>query len=316
MPIVAGRPQAMPPGSAGLPFTPQQRVLLRTAGACSVAVAVILIAGKLWAWRLTGSVAVLSSLADSLLDLIASLITFFAVRVALTPADREHRFGHGKSEAVATLAQALIVSASALFVGAEAFRRLLSPAEITAPEIGLIVMIGSLALTTALVIFQRFVVRRTGSLAIGADAVHYRSDILTAIAVLAAIFLSYRFGWYAADPLLALAVVALIFWSVRTIAIDALDVLLDRELPSETRREIREIAARHSAVLGVHDIRTRSAGPRQFIQLHLELDPGLSLKKVHEISSEVEKRVLERFPQAEVLIHADPFGFPDARDPF
>ena len=297
-------------------FSPRQIGLLRAAGAASVVVAVILIGLKLWAWQRTGSVALLSSLADSLLDLIASLITFFAVRVAVTPADREHRFGHGKSEGIASLVQAIIVTGSALFVGVEAIVRLLAPRQIMEPGVGLVVMLASLVLTIVLVAFQRHVVRSTGSLAIGADAMHYQSDILTAIAVLAAIFLNYQFSWYAADPLLGLVIVGVILASVRTIAIEALDVLLDRELPSRTRREIIDIASRHPAVLGVHDIRTRSGGSTQFIQLHLELDPGLSLKKVHEISSEIELQVLNSFPKAEVLIHADPYGFPDARDPF
>ncbi|HLF10237.1 MAG TPA: cation diffusion facilitator family transporter [Gammaproteobacteria bacterium] len=297
-------------------FSPRQIGLLRAAGAASVVVAVMLIGLKLWAWQRTGSVALLSSLADSLLDLVASLITFFAVRVAVTPADREHRFGHGKSEGIASLAQAIIVTGSALFVGVEAIVRLLAPRQIMEPGVGLVVMLASLVLTIVLVAFQKHVVRSTGSLAIGADAVHYQSDILTAIAVLAAIFLNYQFSWYAADPLLGLVIVGVILASVRTIVFEAVDVLLDRELPSRTRREIIDIASRHPAVLGVHDIRTRSAGSTQFIQLHLELDPGLSLEKVHEISNEVQLQVLNSFPKAEVLIHADPYGFPDARDFF
>jgi ferrous-iron efflux pump FieF len=171
-------------------------------------------------------------------------------------------------------------------------------------------------LTIALVAIQTYVVRQTGSLAISADAIHYKADILTAVAVLVAILLSTQLGWHAADPLLGLAIVGLILVSVRAIAVEALDVLLDRELPSETRRQIRAIAAGHVAVRGVHDIRTRSAGATQFIQLHLELDPQLTLKQVHDISNEVERQVLEAFPAAEVLIHADPYGYPDARDPF
>jgi len=298
------------------PFTSRQAGLLRAAGAASVIVASALIVLKFWAWRLTDSVAMLSSLADSLLDLIASLVTFFAVRVALTPADREHRFGHGKSEAIASFAQALIVSGSALYVGVQAVARLLAPAEVTEPEIGLAVTVVSLALTIALVAFQGYVIRRTGSLAISADAVHYRADILSAGAVLAAIYLNSRLEWYAADPLLGLVVVVLILASVRRILLDAIDVLLDRELPTATRRQIAAIAAAHPAVRGLHDVRTRSAGSTHFIQLHLELDPALTLKQAHDVSTEVERSVLASFPNAEILIHADPFGYPDARDDF
>lgn len=298
------------------PFTEQQAGLLRAAGAASVAVALTLIGLKVWAWRLTDSVALLGSLADSLLDLIASLVTFFAVRVALTPADREHRFGHGKSEAIAGFAQGLIVTGSAVYVGVRAVLRLIQPAAVTEPDVGIAVTLVSLALTVALATFQGFVIRRTRSLAISADAVHYRADVLASVAVLAALYLSSQFGWYAADPLFGLLIVALILASVRKIMLDALDVLLDRELDIPLRQQIAELAAAHPHVRGVHDIRTRSAGATQFIQLHLELDPGLTLKEAHEISSEVERKVLEGLPRAEVLIHTDPFGYPDARDQF
>jgi ferrous-iron efflux pump FieF len=302
--------------SAVRTFDARQARLLRLAGAASVTVALVLTGVKLWAWQVTDSVALLSSMADSLLDLAASLITFFAVRVALTPADREHRFGHGKSEAVAGLAQAVIVTGSAAFVALRAVVRLLMPAQIEAPAVGAAVMVGSLALTIGLVWLQRHVVRETGSLAIGADAVHYQSDILTGVAVLAAIALNAQLGWHTADPLLALLVVALILASVRSITLQALDVLLDRELPAEARDRIVAIASDHAGVLGVHDVRTRSAGAAQFIQLHLELDPALTLHAAHEISNEVETALRAAFPAAEVLIHADPYGFVEDRDPF
>lgn len=290
--------------------------LIKTAGVASVAVALTLIGLKLWAWIATDSVSLLSSLADSLLDLIASSITWFAVRVAHEPADREHRFGHGKSEAIAGLVQAVIVTGSALYVAFTALVRLMAPAEISEPETGVAVMGASLVLTFGLVAFQHYVVRRTGSVAIGADAVHYRADLFTALAVLAAIFLNARLGWYAADPLLGLVIVVLILASVRTITLKAIDILLDRELPDEVREAIQEIAAAHPAVRGVHDIRTRSSGTAQFIQLHLELDGELALSAAHRICDEVEGSVRQRFPTAEVIIHADPYGIVEARDPF
>jgi ferrous-iron efflux pump FieF len=290
--------------------------LIVAAGAASVTVALVLTFLKFWAWRVTESVALLSSMADSVLDLAASLITFFAVRVAITPPDREHRFGHGKSEAVAGLMQAMIVTGSAVFVGVQAVTRLLDPREVNAPEVGLTVTALSLVLTGLLVAFQKFVVLRTRSVAIGADAVHYQADVLTGVAVLAAIFLNSRFDWYAADPLLALVIVVFIMWSVRAIVLQALDILLDRELPAYVHRSIETIAARHPDVLGVHDVRTRSAGNVQFIQLHLELDAALTLSQVHEISHAVERQVLEEFPSAQVLIHVDPYGLDEPRDPF
>ena len=297
-------------------LTPRQARLMRVAGSASVGVAVTLIVLKLWAWMASGSVALLGSLADSLLDLAASLITLFAVRFALTPADREHRFGHGKSEGVAGLLQALIVSGSAFYVAFEAAGRLLDPVPLEAAGIALGVMAVSLVLTLGLFGVQRYVISRTGSLAITADSVHYQADILTNVAIIAGLFVSYRFSWYFLDPLLALVVVVAILASVRTIAIDALNVLLDRELPGKARRRLLGIVNAHPAVLGVHDVRTRSSGSTEFIQLHLELDPQLTLLEAHAISDEVELEVQRAFPRAEVLIHVDPYGLPDARDPF
>ena len=290
--------------------------LVRSAGVASVAVALTLVGLKVWAWVATDSVSLLGSLADSLLDLIASSITWFAVRVAHEPADREHRFGHGKSEAIAGLVQAVIITGSAGYVGFTALARLMAPAEISAPGTGVAVMSVSLVLTLGLVVFQHHVVKRTGSIAIGADAVHYRADVLMALAVLAAIFLNSRLGWYAADPLLGLVIVVMILVSVRTIALKAIDILLDRELPDEVRDAIHDIAATHPAVRGVHDIRTRSAGTAEFMQFHLELDGELTLMEAHGICDEVEQTVRQRFPTAEVIIHADPHGIDEPRDPF
>jgi len=294
----------------------RQIMLMRLATYASVGVALTLIGFKIWAWRATDSVALLSSLADSLLDLIASLITLFAVRVALSPADSEHRFGHGKSEGIASLVQAVIVCGSAVYVGVEAVMRLLAPRPIEQAGVGIGVMLASLVLTISLVSFQRLVVKRTGSLAISADAVHYRADILTNLAVLCAIFASSQWGLHVLDPLLGLGVAALILLSVRTILMDALDVLLDRELPESARLRIEEIAYNHSEVKGLHDMRTRSSGTAQFIQFHLELDPKITLEQAHEICDAVEAEVRRCFPSSEILIHADPHGLDEIRDPF
>lgn len=289
---------------------------MHLAGYASVGVALTLIALKTWAWIATGSVALLSSLADSFLDLLASGVTLFAVKVAVSPADREHRFGHGKSEGIAGIVQTVIISGSALYVCVQAIERLIAPAPVHSPAMGALVMLISLGLTISLAFFQHFVVSRTGSLAIAADAVHYRSDILTNVAVLAAILLSARWGLDIFDPLLALVVVGLILWSVQAIIRDALNVLLDRELPDDDRRRIAAIARAHPEVRGLHDMRTRSSGAAQFIQFHLELDPKISLTKAHEICDAVEAEVQQNFPAAEVLIHADPYGLAESRDPF
>jgi len=289
---------------------------MRLASYASVAMALTLIALKIWAWYATDSVALLSSLADSLLDLVASVITLFAVKVAVAPADSEHRFGHGKSEGIAGLAQALIVTGSAAYVGIEATTRLLAPSAVLEPQLGLGVMFVSLLLTLCLVTFQAFVVRQTGSLAISADAVHYKTDVLTNIAILGAIFASSRWQLHILDPLLGLVVVVLILLAVRVIAINAIDVLLDRELPEEDRQRIVDIASAHPRVKGLHDLRTRSAGAARFIQFHLELKSDISLVDAHEICDAVEADVRSRYPGAEVLIHADPFGLDEVRDPF
>jgi len=290
--------------------------LMRVAGMASVATALTLIALKVWAYRESGSIAVLGSLADSLLDLVASLITLLAVRVALTPADHEHRFGHGKSEGVAGLIQALIITASALYVGAEAVARLIAPVPLEAPGAALGAIGASLVLTCALFALQRYVIAKTGSLAISADSVHYSADILTNIALLAGLAVSYWFSVEILDPILGLLVVALILWSVKQVVTESLDVLLDRELPGRERQRIETIIESHPAVLGYHDVRTRSSGSTEFIQLHLELDPKLSLLDAHAIAQEVEVEVRKAFPRAEVLIHVDPYGIQEPRDPF
>lgn len=290
--------------------------LMRLASTASIVVALSLIVLKIWAWRSTDSVALLSSLADSLLDLIASIITFVAVRMAVEPPDREHRFGHGKSEGVAGILQALIIAFSAAFVAFRAVSRLINPVPVAEPIVGYSVMAASLVLTGGLIAFQGFVVRRTASLAISSDAAHYKADLLTNLAVIAAIYLSTQLGWFFADPLLGLSIVAFILVSVKNIAREAIDMLLDRELPTKERRKIAELVTAHTEVLGVHDIRTRSAGATQFIQFHIELDKKLTLAEAHEISDQVETAVKRAFPTSEVIIHADPFGLDEERDPY
>ena len=282
--------------------------LMRLASYASVAVALGLIGLKLWAYLATDSISLLSSLSDSLLDVIASTITLFAIRVALTPADREHRFGHGKSEGVAALVQSLIVFASAIYVATEAIGRLLDPAPITRPEVGLGVMFVSLGLTLILVLFQRYVAKTTHSVAIAADEVHYRVDFATNVAVIVAIFLTNRTGWYWLDPVVGLIIVVFILSSVRAIMWRAFDELLDRELSDEDRRKIQDLAQQNPEVKGFHDLRTRSAGRAKFIQFHLELDPQLTLSQAHHISDAVERDLQQAFPDAEVLIHTDPYG--------
>jgi ferrous-iron efflux pump FieF len=283
--------------------------LLRLATAASVTVAATLLAAKLGAWVLTSSVSMLSSLVDSLMDLAASLINLLAVHQALVPADREHRFGHGKAEPLAGLGQSAFIAGSAIFLLIEAVRRFVEPQPIEHGTLGIAVMVLSLALTAAVVWFQTVVVRRTGSTAIAADRLHYRSDLLAGAAVIAGLVLAGHLGWLWADPLFAVLVAVYILHGAWTIARRALDLLMDRELPNDQRERIRSIALAHPGVRGLHDLRTRSSGVQPFIQFHLVLDAELSLLQAHHIADEIEGRVKLAFPGAEVIIHQDPEGY-------
>ena len=282
--------------------------LMRWATYASTAVAVTLVIAKLWAWLQTDSVSLLSSLVDSLLDMGASLVTMYAVHHAVQPADREHRFGHGKAESLAGLGQAVFISGSVVFLALEAGRRLFRPHPVEATEAGIVVVIASLALTGFLILFQKYIIQRTGSLAISADSLHYQSDLLLNASVLAGLFLSGYLGWHWADPVFALVVAGIIARSAWRIVGDALNVLMDRELPDADRQRIRQIAIDHAGVDAVHDIRTRSSGTKVFIQLHLEMDGDKPLREAHALGDKVMYAVEAAFPEAEVLVHHDPAG--------
>lgn len=280
--------------------------LMRRATYASVTVAVILIMAKSAAWGFSGSVAVLSTLMDSVLDALASLVNLFAVGHALTPPDREHRFGHGKAEPLAALAQAAFIAGSAIFLLIEAGKRLYEPRPVEASEIGIGVMVFSIVMTLLLVRYQRYVIKETGSLAISADSLHYVGDLLVNAAVIVALLLSTQLGLLWADPVFGLAIAAYIFWNAWMIARGALDMLMDRELEPEERQQIADIVKGHPEVRGLHDLKTRAAGPQKFIQMHLEMDGNLSLWRAHEISDAVESELEQAFPHAEILIHQDP----------
>jgi ferrous-iron efflux pump FieF len=290
--------------------------LMKAATYASVSVAAVLIVAKFAAWVMTGSVSMLSTLIDSLLDAAASLLNLVAVHHALSPADKEHRFGHGKAEALSGLAQAAFISGSAGFLLIEAVERLMNPNAIENAEIGYGVMALAIVMTVFLVAFQRHVVAKTGSVAIAADSVHYRMDILVNISVIVSLLLSSRFnlGW--ADPVFALAIAGYILRGAWQIGIKAYHMLMDRELEDVERQAIKKIALDHPDVLGVHDLRTRSSGTRQFIQLHLEMDGSITLQEAHIISDAVEAKIMEAFPQSEVLIHEDPEGILEERAVF
>ena len=282
--------------------------LMRRAAWAAVAVAGFLILLKAVAYVITDSIAMMASLADSGLDLIGSTINLLAVSHSLTPADREHRFGHGKAEPLAGLAQGAFIAGSATFLVIESVSRLISPHPILHGGIGLGVMAVSIAAVTALVIVQRFVVARTGSIAIGADSLHYVGDLLTNIGVVAGIVLSTRFGLLVADPIVGLVVAAILSVSAIHVFRQSYDQLMDRELPETERTRIKNIVMAHDDVLNLHDLRTRAAGISTFIQFHIELDPALSLTRAHEVSDAVEADIHAVYPHAEVIIHQDPAG--------
>ena len=295
---------------------PQADRLRRRATYASVTLALLLIAVKFVAWLETGSVALLSSVIDSLLDALASLINLVAVRHALSPADREHRFGHGKAEPLAVLGQSAFITGSALLLLGEAVRRLIEPATVHNPPAGIAVMVFSIIATVALVTYQRHVVRRTGSIAISADELHYRSDVVLNLGVIAALVLGALFGLRIIDPLFGAAIGVWIIWSAAKLARLSLVQLMDQELPDNERERIRDIAQSHPDVTAAHDLRTRVAGPTAFIQIHIEMDGAMSLSQAHQISDEVEAKLRAAYPNAEIIIHQDPEGIEEPRSNF
>ena len=291
--------------------------LMRWATYASVSVAAVLIVTKFVAWVLTDSVSLLSTLIDSLLDAAASVINLVAVRHALQPADDEHRFGHGKAEPLAGLAQSAFIVGSALFLIFESIERIAHPTIIVNPEIGYSVMVFSIVVTVGLVIFQRYVVRKSGSLAINADSLHYQTDVMINGSVLLSIFLASELGMTLADPIFAIGIALFISYTAWKIGMGALNILMDHELPYDDRRKIIEIACAQDGVEGVHDLRTRFSGTQVFIQMHVEMDGDMSLRRAHEIADVVELEVGEAYPNSEVIVHQDPEGIEDVeRDRF
>ena len=282
--------------------------MVRTASYASVAIASFLVVIKLAAYLMTHSVSMLASMIDSLLDVAASFVNMVAIRHALVPADEEHRFGHGKAEPLAGLAQSAFIAGSALFLIVESGDRLFNPRVIEHGTVGLLVMVVSTIFTIALVIYQRYVIKKSHSIAIRADSLHYVGDILVNLAIIAAFVLSLFLDWYIADPLFALGVAAYVLYNAWEIVKGSLDQLMDRELPDADRDRIARIATTHPDVCNIHELRTRSSGLTTFIQMHIEMDPEITLVRAHEISDEVEAELHKSFPNSEIIIHEDPLG--------
>lgn len=288
--------------------------LMRRATYAAVCVALSLIAMKAAAFVVTGSVAMLATLFDSMLDMAASVLNLFAVRAALTPADHDHRFGHGKAEAMAGLGQATIIVLSAIYILWEAGSRLIEPEPVSSSGIGIAVTVIAIALTLVLVAYQTKVVRATNSLAIAADSIHYKGDLLMNLAVIAALALSAFPGLIWADPLFGIMIACFIAYSAWQIADQSVQQLMDQELPEEERDKIRAVVLKDADVQNMHDLRTRMAGNKLFIQFHLELDGNMSLTNAHEVADRVEEAVRNAFPGSEVLSHQDPAGLETITD--
>jgi cation diffusion facilitator family transporter len=274
----------------------------------SVTTALILSLAKAAAWVFTGSVAMLASFADSGLDLLAALATFFAVRYAISPPDREHRYGHGKVEAFASLLQGGLVFASAALVGREAIERLLHPAPVSHQGWGMAVMTISVLMTAGLVAAQSRVLKRTNSVAVASDRTHYAADLVSNLIALAGIGASLAVGDPSPDALAGLAVAAWLVWGAIGVFRASSVELMDHELDEKSRAEITRLMTQDLNVKAIHDLRTRAAGPYFYIQMHADLDPSLSLVDAHKVIVAAEKRLIEAFPQADIIIHPDPRG--------
>ncbi|MCB2108655.1 MAG: cation diffusion facilitator family transporter [Rhodobacteraceae bacterium] len=288
---------------------------MRWATRAALGSALLLITAKAIAYAMTNSVSILSSLADSALDLMASTVNFIAVRHSLMPADDAHTFGHGKAEPLSALAQSAFVAGAAVLLLVESISRFDSAQPLERGQVGIAVMVFSMVVTFVLVTFQRYVVRATNSTAIGADALHYTGDILMNLSVIVALVLSTNYGIPWADPVFGIGIAAYLVWNAWRIAQQAIGDLMDKELPQEDREKIDALARLHPKVKNVHELRTRKSGIYTFIQFHLVLDKSLSLLEAHRIADDVEKSVIAEFPGADVIIHEDPEGVAEFHRP-
>lgn len=286
--------------------------LMKTAGTASVFVAITLIVVKVAAWNRTSSVSIFASLIDSGMDALASIINLIAIRYALEPPDHQHRYGHGKAEAIAGLAQASFISGSAVILLLNAFDRLMNPRELQNIDLGISVMSVSLVLTIMLVLYQRHVAKVTGSTAVKADALHYLTDILSNAATILALYLA-AIGWGILDVIIGFGIGLYILHSAWEIITESLNMLLDRELPDEVKKKISKVVLSHDKVYGFHDLRTRKAGIQQYVQFHLELEDELTIIEAHVISEEVEELMIKNFPNIEAIIHIDPRSLYDSK---
>ena len=290
--------------------------LVRSASIASLLVASTLIVLKYYGWVATTSVSLLGSLADSLIDFLASVFIFIAISYSLLPADAKHRFGYGKSEGLAAFIQSLLIGISGIYVCFEAIKRLLNPSQINQPSIAIWIILISIALTITLVMYQKYVVKKSKSMAIESDQYHYLTDIFINLSVLFSIVITGWTRFVFIDALVGLLISGVVLYTSVTLLKKSFKILLDQEIQSDDRDRIKEIALDHPKVLGFHDLRTRDTGRKYIIQFHLELDPNMSLLESHEITDEVTDNVLKLYPDSELIIHTDPLGIDEVRDQF
>ena len=282
--------------------------LNRSAAFASIAVALVLAGLKGWAVLATHSTAMLGSLADTVLDLIASLATLAGVWVAAQPADDNHRFGHGKAEALAALFQVVLISFSAITLALRAIAQWFAGARAAAAEGGIAVSVVAIAATILLLLWQRRVIAQTGSIAIATDHLHYKSDLVLNLAVIAALALDQYAGVSGADAVFGLAIALWLGWSAWLASQTAVEQLMDHEWPDERKVRFLEVVARHPELKGLHDLRTRSSGTRDFVQFHMSVNPDMTVREAHDVMDEIEAKLLSEFPGMEILIHPDPEG--------
>jgi cation diffusion facilitator family transporter len=287
--------------------------LRRMASIVALVAALVLVVLKVWAWLATGSISMLTSAADALVDVLASSVTFAGVRYAARPADHSHRYGHGKAEAIAAFVQALLLAGAAIGLGMESVQRLFMPQPLSQTGFGIWVIVGSSFAAAGLVGMQTLVVKRTGSTAIAADRAHYVTDVAVNIAVLIALLFERFLGWAQADPIGALLIALYMLWNAKGMAAHALSQLLDRELDTSERSRIEATLRNCEGVQAVHDIRTRDAGDRVFVDFHVEVDGALTVQQGHTIADEAEKAVERLFARADVTAHVEPAGIDDER---
>ena len=277
----------------------------------SIAMAIVLIGLKTWAAYSTSSMAMLGSLADSTLDLLASMVVLLGVRVAAQPADTDHRFGHGKAEALAALVQVIIITISALFIGFRSVQRLVGGAETADAELGIGVSLAAIVFTFALIAYQRSVVRKTGSVAIATDRLHYASDLMLNASVIVALALDQYGGIVGADAVFGLLIALWLAYGAWRSSSNALDQLMDREWPDEQRERFLAAAKDYPELEGLHDLRTRTSGIHNFVQFHVWVPPEWTVREAHDRMDRIEQELETRFPATEILIHLDPHGHTD-----